>query len=62
MFDIVVSVQNSINYALVMKKYAVPSELHICEKGGHGYGLGQSNDTETLWSEACKLWLNTRGF
>jgi acetyl esterase/lipase len=60
--DNVVPVQNSINYALSMKKHNVPCELHIYEKGGHGYGLGRSNDTESSWPEACKKWLNMHGF
>jgi acetyl esterase/lipase len=60
--DNVVPVQNSINYALAMKKHNIPCELHIYEKGGHGYGLGRSYDTESSWPEACKLWLKARGF
>lgn len=60
--DNVVPIQNSINYALAMKKHKIPCELHIYEHGGHGYGLGRSNDTETSWPEACKLWLKIRGF
>jgi acetyl esterase/lipase len=60
--DNVVPVQNSINYALAMKKYSIPCELHIYEHGGHGYGLGRSNDTEPSWPQACKLWLKVRGF
>jgi dipeptidyl aminopeptidase/acylaminoacyl peptidase len=60
--DDVVPVQNSINYVLALKKHNIPCELHLYEKGGHGYGLGRSNDTETSWPEACKLWLKTRGF
>lgn len=59
--DNVVPVQNSINYALAMAKYKVPCELHIYEKGGHGYGLGRSNGTESTWGEACKNWLKMRG-
>ena len=62
MDDNVVPVQNSINYALALKKYKIPCELHIYEKGGHGYGLGRSTDTETSWPEACKKWLRARGF
>jgi len=59
--DNVVPVQNSINYALAMKKCNVPCELHIYEHGGHGYGLGRSNDTESTWPEACKKWLKAQG-
>jgi len=60
--DGAVPVQNSINYALALKKFNIPCELHIYEKGGHGYGLGRSNDTESSWSEACKKWFIARGF
>jgi acetyl esterase/lipase len=60
--DKTVPVQNSINYALAMKKYNIPCELHIYEAGGHGYGLGRSADTESSWPEACKKWLEARGF
>jgi acetyl esterase/lipase len=59
--DNVVPIQNSINYALAMKKFNVPCELHIYERGGHGYGLGRSGDTESSWPEACKKWLKVRG-
>ena len=60
--DNVVPVQNSINYALALKKFKTPCELHIYESGGHGYGMGRSNDTESSWPEACKRWLKVRGF
>ena len=53
--------QNSINYALALRKFSVPCELHIYESGGHGYGLGKTNNTESTWPDACKKWLKTRG-
>jgi acetyl esterase/lipase len=59
--DDAVPVQNSINYALALKKFKIPCELHLYESGGHGYGLGRSNDTEHTWPEACKKWLQARG-
>jgi len=61
MDDNVVPVQNSIDYALYLKKYNIPCELHFYEKGGHGYGLGRTNDTESSWSEECEKWLKMRG-
>jgi len=62
MDDNVVPVENSINYALALKKYHIPCELHLYETGGHGYGLGRSHDTESSWPDACKRWLIARGF
>ena len=59
--DTIVPVQNSINYLLAMKKHGVPGELHMYEKGGHGFGLGKTTGTESTWPEACKNWLTTHG-
>jgi acetyl esterase/lipase len=59
--DGAVPVQNSINYALALKKFNIPCELHIYQTGGHGYGMGRSNNTESSWTEACKKWLMARG-
>lgn len=57
-----VPVQNSINYFLSLKKFNIPSELHIYEKGGHGYGLAEKGESESHWSEACVNWLKMHGF
>lgn len=59
--DGTVPVQNSIDYLLALKRNKVPAELHIYEKGGHGYGMGRSSGTESTWPEACKKWLKARG-
>ncbi len=59
--DDVVPVQNSIVYALALKKYKIPCELHLYQSGGHGYGMGKKPNTESTWPEACRKWLETRG-
>jgi acetyl esterase/lipase len=61
--DGTVPVQNSIEYALAMKKHNIPCELHIYECGGHGYGLARwSPGTESTWPDACEKWLKVKGF
>jgi acetyl esterase/lipase len=60
--DKTVPVQNSINYFLSLKKYNIPSELHIYEKGGHGYGLAVGKGSESAWPEALKNWLRQQNF
>jgi len=62
MDDGAVPVQNSIGYALALEKHHIPCELHIYQSGGHGYGLGKSDNTESLWPDACRKWLETSGF
>lgn len=59
--DNVVPIQNSIDYMLALKKYKIPCELHLYERGGHGYGLGRNNDTESSWPKACARWLKMHG-
>ena len=59
--DDVVRVENSIRYLLALKQHNVPVELHIYEKGGHGYGLGRKEDTTNQWPKACEEWLKLTG-
>lgn len=54
--DLVVPAENSINYYLALKKYKIPAELHLYEKGGHGFGLGVK-DTSQYWTKDCENWL-----
>ncbi|WP_078226252.1 alpha/beta hydrolase [Flavobacterium sp. LM4] len=54
--DSAVLPENSINYYLTLKKNNVSAELHIYEKGGHGFGLG-TKDTSQFWINDCKEWL-----
>ena len=50
--------ENSINYYLALKKNNVSAELHLYEKGGHGFGLG-AKDTSQFWTNDCKEWLKS---
>lgn len=59
--DTVVLPENSINYYLALKNNNVPAELHIYEKGGHGFGLGVK-DTSKSWTRDCEEWLKVHGY
>ncbi|MDR7370073.1 alpha/beta hydrolase [Flavobacterium aquidurense] len=59
--DSAVLPENSINYYLALKKNAVPAELHLYEKGGHGFGLGVK-DTSKFWTKDCEEWLKSNNF
>ena len=48
-------------------KAGIPAELHIYERGGHGFGLrGRSPDFKNWsvshWPEHAAQWLAARGF
>lgn len=53
--------ENSIAYFLACKKNKVPVEMHIYEKGGHGYGLKKKGrgPVET-WALRMEDWLKDR--
>lgn len=59
--DTVVIPENSINYYLALKKNDVGAEMHIYEKGGHGFGLGVK-DTSQFWTKDCQEWLKNHNY
>ena len=56
-----VPVENSINYFLALKKHNVISEMHLYQKGGHGFGLGREGTSE-FWTNHCEKWLQLNQF
>lgn len=59
--DNVVPSSNSILFYEALMKYKIPAELHVYEKGGHGFGL-HNNTTSDDWMERCKNWLVSNGW
>lgn len=56
-----VPVENSINYYLELKNNKIQCELHLYEKGGHGFGLGVLN-TSKNWTFNCENWLENNNY
>lgn len=52
---------NSIVFYQSLLKHGVPAELHIYEKGGHGFGMDNPT-TREKWMNSLKNWLVSRGF
>jgi acetyl esterase/lipase len=59
--DPAVNPNNSILFYQALLKHHVPVELHLYEKGGHGYGMFVKDNNE-LWMERCRNWLDTNGW
>lgn len=55
--DKVVPVKNSIVYFEALLRNNLRAEMHIFEKGGHGYGLAINEETESAWPDLCLRWL-----
>ncbi|MGQ9590595.1 MAG: alpha-L-fucosidase [Planctomycetota bacterium] len=60
--DAVVPCENSLLYAAGCRKAGVPHELHLFERGPHGFGLGRGDPALSTWPELCRRWLAARGF
>lgn len=49
--------RNSIEFYLKLKEYNVPSEMHIFQEGGHGFGIRKNNIPADKWPELFYNWL-----
>jgi acetyl esterase/lipase len=59
--DKVVPPENSIAFYLALRKAKVPAEMHIYEKGGHGFGPGVGKGSCSSWMVRCADWMKGRG-
>jgi acetyl esterase/lipase len=59
--DKAVPVMNSIGYFKGLQKNNIPVELHVFQKGGHGYGLAPDRGTESSWPDLCIKWMKQIG-
>jgi acetyl esterase/lipase len=57
-----VTPDSSIAMARALKAVGVPSELHVYDGGGHGFGLRTSPFAVHTWPARCAEWLAHRGF
>lgn len=69
--DEIVPTENSMLFAMALRKYHIPFELHIFEKGIHGLALAGERYKSTLgmeekdfhqWSKDLLVWLKARGW
>jgi acetyl esterase/lipase len=60
--DKTVPVKNSIVYYEGLVRNNIRGELHIFQKGGHGYGLAIGRETESEWPDLCLRWMKVNGF
>jgi acetyl esterase/lipase len=65
-----VPAENSLMFALALRKAGVPVELHLFERGVHGLGLGDGapqfkiapEPSFRAWPKLCETWLKNQGF
>lgn len=59
--DKAVKVENSIEFFLALKKNGVPAEIHILQKGGHGFGLHNKAEPSD-WLDEVFVWMKANKF
>ncbi len=56
-----INAMNSILFYTALKENRIPAELHIFERGKHGFGLYPEEPTIKKWPDLLKNWLTNRG-
>jgi acetyl esterase/lipase len=60
--DRTVPVENSLRFYEALKADSVPVELHVFEKGRHGFGLAQTDPALSIWPRLCETWMRQHGW
>jgi acetyl esterase/lipase len=56
-----VKVQNSIAFYDALKKNGVPAEIHLYERGGHGFGMNNKTSNDK-WMDWLQAWMKKNGW
>ncbi len=59
--DETVRVENTTRFFSQLRKHGVPAEMHIYQKGGHGFGMNNRLSTDD-WMSICLNWLAANGW
>ncbi|MCM2372292.1 family 16 glycoside hydrolase [Aporhodopirellula aestuarii] len=60
--DKAVPVENSLRYYSAMQRHGVPGELHVYDRGGHGFGMYRGDRPVDSWPDACRAWMQINGW
>jgi acetyl esterase/lipase len=62
--DGAVKLENSLEFAVALRKNGVPFDLHVYQKGDHGIGLKDQPPFTNVhpWGKDLVFWLKTQGF
>ncbi len=52
-----VAPENSVLFYLALREAGVPAEMHIYERGKHGYGLAPKDPILSSWAKRCEDWM-----
>ena len=55
-----VSVENTLEMFAALRRAHVPAEMHVFERGGHGFGLGDPAQPLSAWPDLLLKWIGAR--
>lgn len=58
--DTVVPMRNSVEFYLALKKFKIPSEIHIFSDGGHGFAMNKQNLAVDQWPVLFAQWMKAQ--
>lgn len=60
--DPIAVVDNSLVMFSALRAALIPTEMHLFERGGHGFGLGVPGSPAAAWPGLFLTWMRRRGF
>ena len=60
--DRTVPVENSLQFYEALRKAGVPAEMHLYQKGAHGFGLNPGNGPTSEWPARAEEWMRFHGW
>ena len=54
-------IRESLTYYVALQQAGVPVEMHLYAKGGHAFGVRQTANPITRWTELAETWMHTIG-
>jgi acetyl esterase/lipase len=60
--DHTVPLENTLQFYLGLRKAGVSAELHVFEKGGHGFGMKPNLGQASTWPQRAADWMKAHGW
>lgn len=60
--DASVPPENALRFYFALRRHKVPAELHVFQRGGHGFAIRLAEGPVAQWTQLCERWLRLNGW